>query len=100
MIARMEPRYLVPANTDAGFAFLEDKEAEAAHLSFSYYRRARVEMVLADIACDALELTVTQTTEEPHVLESVDRCHRGQSNPRRIDRRFNANNRGSTSVIG
>jgi hypothetical protein len=33
-------------------------------------------MVLADIACDALELTVSQTTEERHVLESLDRRHR------------------------
>jgi hypothetical protein len=33
-------------------------------------------MVLADIACDALEFTVTQTTEKRYVLESLDRRHR------------------------
>src|SRR4051812_14496541 len=72
----MEPCYLGPANTDAGLALIEDKEAEAAHLSFSYYRRAGVEIVLADTACDALELTVSQRTKERHALESLDRRHR------------------------
>jgi hypothetical protein len=32
-------------------------------------------MVLADIACDALEFTVSQRTEERHALESLDRRH-------------------------